>query len=122
MSEETIIQGIHHFAIISSSEASVDFYKRLGFGEIFRKERQNDTVVLLEGHSVEIEIFIDPTHPKRATTPENMGLRHLALKVENIENTAEKLGLEIGPIMNDWVGVRFAFTTDPDGLPIELHE
>ena len=51
-----------------------------------------------------------------------MGLRHLALKVDNIEETVAELGIEIGPVMNDWVGVRFAFTADPDGLPIELHE
>ena len=117
-----MIQGIHHFAIIASSEASVDFYKKLGFQEKFRKIRNYDTVVLLDGHEMQIEMFVDPNHPERATNPENIGLRHLALKVENIERIAEDLDLEIGPIMNDWVGVRFAFTADPDGLPIELHE
>ena len=117
-----MIQGIHHFAIIASSETSVDFYKRLGFRETYRRTRKYDTVVLLDGHGMQIEMFVDPNHPERATDPENMGLRHLALKVEKIEQTVEELGLEIGPIMNDWVGVRFAFTADPDGLPIELHE
>ena len=117
-----MIQGIHHFAIIASSEASVDFYKKLGFQELFRKERNYDTVVLLEGYGIQLEIFVDPNHPKRATNPENIGLRHLALKVENIESTAKALDLDIGPIMNDWLGVRFSFTSDPDGLPIELHE
>ena len=117
-----MVQGIHHFAIIASSEASVDFYKKLGFQELFRKERNYDTVVLLEGYGIQLEIFVDPNHPKRATNPENIGLRHLALKVENIESTAKALDLDIGPIMNDWLGVRFSFTSDPDGLPIELHE
>lgn len=117
-----MIQGIHHFAIIVSSEVSVDFYKRLGFRETYRRERKYDTVIILDGHGMQIEMFVDPNHPKRATNPENMGLRHLALKVEKIEETVEKLNLEIGPIMNDWAGIRFAFTADPDGLPIELHE
>ena len=117
-----MIQGVHHFAIIVSSEETVDFYKKLGFLEIFRKERAYDTIILLEGYGIQLEMFIDPSHPKRATNPENMGLRHLAFKVEKIEETVLELGLEIGPIMNDWVGVRFAFTADPDGLPIELHE
>jgi len=117
-----MITGIHHFAIIASSEVSVDFYKQLGFQETFRRERKYDTVVLLHGHGMQIEMFVDPNHPERATNPENMGLRHLALKVEKIEDTVKELGLEIGPIMNDWVGIRFAFTADPDGLPIELHE
>ena len=117
-----MIQGIHHFAIIASSEESIHFYEKLGFRETYRRERKYDTVVLLNGHGMQIEMFVDPNHPERATNPENMGLRHLALKVDNIEETVAELGLEIGPIMNDWVGVRFAFTADPDGLPIELHE
>lgn len=108
--------------MITSSEASANFYKKLGFRETYRRERAYDTIVLLEGYEMQIELFIDPNHPERATNPENMGLRHLALKVDKIEDTVEKLGLEVGPIMNDWVGVRFAFTADPDGLPIELHE
>ena len=117
-----MITGVYHFAIIASSEESISFYEKLGFRETYRRERKYDTVVLLDGHGMQIEIFVDSNHPERATNPENMGLRHLALKVENIEETVADLGLEIGPIMNDWVGVRFAFTADPDGLPIELHE
>lgn len=117
-----MIQNVHHFAIISSSEVSVDYYKKLGFREIHRKQRNYDTVVLLEGYGVQIEMFVDSNHPRRATKPENIGLRHLALQVDSIEKTVEELGLDIGPVMNDWVGVRFCYITDPDGLPIELRE
>ena len=117
-----MITGVHHFAIIASSEESVRFYTKLGFRETYRRERKYDTVVLLDGYGMQIEMFVDPNHPERATKPENMGLRHLALKVEKIEDTVAEHGFEIGPIMNDWVGVRFAFMADPDGLPIELHE
>lgn len=117
-----MIIGAHHFAIISSSEESADFYKKLGFREMYRRERKYDTVVLLCGHGFQIEMFIDPNHPERATQPENIGLRHLALRVDNIEKTIEELELEAGPVMNDWVGDRFCFIADPDGLPIELHE
>jgi len=117
-----MIQGIHHFAIIASSEESIFFYMKLGFHEYYRKTRKNDTIVLLDGYGIKIEMFIDPNHPKRATDPENTGLRHLALKVENIEDVAKELDVEIGQIMNDWTGIRFAFIYDPDGVPIELHE
>ena len=117
-----MITGIHHIAIIASSEVSVDFYKKLGFQEIYRRNRMYDTVVLLDGHGMQLEIFVDLNHPERATSPENLGLRHVALRVDKIEDTVEELGLEIGPITNDWIGVRFALTADPDGLPIELHE
>lgn len=121
------IKSIHHFAIIVSSEESVQFYKKLGLREVYRKERKNDTVVLLEGYGMQMEMFIDPNHPARVTSPECIGLRHLAFKVEKIEETIEELrlggmGVEESSIMYDWVGERFCFIVDPDGLPIELHE
>lgn len=127
MSNSLGITAIHHFAIIVSSESSVEFYTKLGFKEIFRKERNYDTVVLLSGYGIQIEMFVDANHPERATNPENLGLRHLALRVSNIEEAIEKLketmrDFEVSPIMNDWVGERFCYITDPDGLPIELHE
>lgn len=121
------IVAIHHFAIIVRSEASVEFYTKLGFKETYRRNRKYDTVVLFDGYGIQIEMFVDPNHPERAVSPENIGLRHLALKVGNIDETIEMLKangvkLEVGSIMNDWVGERFCFVTDPDGLPIELHE
>lgn len=121
------ITAIHHFAIIVSSEASVEFYIKLGFKETFRKKRNYDTVVLLSGYGIQIEMFVDANHPDRATKPENLGLRHLALRVSNLEETIEKLkktmgDFEASPIMNGWIGERFCYITDPDGLPIELHE
>ena len=115
-----MVNGIHHFAIIVSSEKSVEFYAKLGFKETFRKVRSYDTVVLLAGHGIELEIFIDPNHPARAEKPENLGLRHLALRVDSCEKMSEEF--ECGPIMKDWVGVNFCFTADPDGLPVEFHE
>ena len=121
------ITAVHHFAIIVSSEASVEFYTKLGFKETYRRKRKYDTIVLLNGYGIQIEMFVDPNHPERATSPENIGLRHIALKVEKIEETIKELnanGLEfgVGPVLSDWVGERFCFVTDPDGLQIELHE
>ena len=116
-----MIQGIHHFAVIVSSESSIEWYRKLGFEEFLRKERKYDTVVLLYGHGIQIEAFIDPTHPPRST-PDPLGLRHLALRCEDIERTVEKLGAEAGPIMDDWIGEKFCFIADPDGNTVELHE
>jgi len=115
-----MIEGLHHIAIISSSEESVRFYERLGFQSTFRKEREYDTIVLMTGNGIELEVFIDPRHSKQETEP--LGLRHLALKVDRIEDALCELGLESGPIMSDWLGVRFCFIKDPDGLTIEFHE
>ena len=116
-----MIVGVHHYSLIASSEASVCFYSSLGFREHQRIERKYDTVVLLNGHGIGLEIYIDPSHPHRER-PEPLGPRHLSLRVDNVEKTVEELGLEAGPIMTDWTGERFCFVADPDGLPVQLHE
>lgn len=115
-----MITGMHHFSIIASSEKSIEFYKSLGFTETFRKDRGYDTIVLMDGYGIGLEIFIDPTHPKRATKPENLGLRLLSLKVDNCEDLKKQY--DCGPINKDWVGVKYCLTADPDGLPIQFHE
>ena len=81
---------IHHVALICSSEKSIEFYNRLGFEVYFRKERSYDTIVLMKGQGVKLEIFIDPNHPHRATEPEALGLRHLALKVDDLDKAREE--------------------------------
>ena len=78
-----MIVGVHHFSIISSSEDSVGFYEKLGFREYKRVERKFDTVVLLNGHGIGLEIYIDPSHPPRER-PEPLGPRHLSLRVDEI--------------------------------------
>ena len=115
-----MILGLHHFAVIASSEVSIAYYERLGFKKVLLIERAQDIVVLLEGYGIELELFIDSNHPPRAQMPENMGLRHLALKVESCLEMTELFFC--GPIMIDWIGRKYCFTEDPDGLPIEFHE
>ena len=117
-----MITGMHHFSIIAASEDSVSFYKRLGFNEFKRIERGHDIVVLLIGYDMWIEIFIDPRHPARATDPENRGLRNISLRVDNLEKTVEELGLESEAMLTDWIGERYCFVKDPDGLLVQLHE
>ena len=97
------------------------FYKKLGFLVFKRVERKQDVVVLLYGHGINIEMFVDAGHP-RPSIPEPLGLRHLALQVDDIVMTSKNLNLEIGPIMKDWLGEKFCFAVDPDGNKIELHE
>ena len=108
------IKELHHIAIIVSSEKSIGFYGKLGFREIDRMDRGYEIIVM--------EFYIDPTHPPRVNRPEAMGLRHLALQVDNLEQTIAKLdGIEVEPI-REVGGKRFTFIKDPDGLPIKLHE
>ena len=74
----------------------------------------------------ELEIFGMADAPKRPNYPEACGLRHLAFKVENIEQTIKELnekGIETEPIREDtFTGKKMTFFFDPDGLPLELHE
>lgn len=126
-----MITQVHHIALIVSSDRCLEFYKLLGFKESFRKERKYDTAVLMYGHGMQLEIFVDSNHPNRYEygDVEPTGLRHFALQVDGtLEDEMERLKeesaeeLNFGPIMNDWRGVRFVFVKDPDGAVIELHE
>ena len=102
----------------------------LGFQESFRKVRSYDVVVLMYGHGMQFEIFVDGRHPsKYEVEKEPTGLRHFALQVDGkLEDEMERLRKEstevlvFGSIMEDWRGVRFVFLKDPDGTVIELHE
>ena len=118
--------AFYRLAIIVSSERSLPFYRQLGFTEIFRKNREKDTVVLMDGCGIQLEFFIDPSHPPHVSDPEQpIGLRRFALKVDDIEKTVSELDLKkenTGPIIDDWMGSRFCIIQDPDGIKLELHD
>ena len=119
--------------IVSDIEAAKDFYvKKLGF-EVIRenyREQRNDWKLDLRigdgAEAIELEIFAELNPPKRVTRPEACGLRHLAFRVEDIEEAVaelEKCGIECEPIRYDeYTQNRMTFFFDPDGLPLELHE
>lgn len=124
------LSQIHHVAIIVSDyQASKDFYvNKLGFSiirENYRKDR-NDWKLDLKLGDCELEIFAEPNPPARVTHPEACGLRHLAFKVDDVETTVkelEELGIPCEPIRFDtYTENRMTFFTDPDGLPLEIHE
>jgi glyoxylase I family protein len=118
-----MIEGIHHVSMLISSEDTLSFYKVLGFTESFRKERQNDKIVLLDGYGMELECFIDPRHPLKAEgLDEPLGCRHFALKTDNIEDTLCSLGVDHTEIGTDWTGIKYCYVTDPDGNQVEFHE
>ena len=120
----------HHIAIICSDYAKAkEFYiDKLGFAleKEFYRPANNDYLRMLRLGDTMLEVFIKPNAPKRVTDPEALGLRHLAFRVENVEEAAAWLnavGIETEPIREDLVnGGRFTFFRDPDGLPLEIHE
>ena len=121
---------IHHIAIIVSNyEISKNFYVNiLGFEilrENYREERDSYKLDLKIGNS-EIELFSMSECPKRLTRPEACGLRHLAFRVNNIEDVIAELnskGIDTEPMrIDEYTGKKLTFFNDPDGLPLELHE
>ncbi|KAA0563056.1 VOC family protein [Bacillus sp. CH30_1T] len=122
---------IHHIAIICSDyNRSKNFYvNKLGFEviqEVYREERNSYKLDLALNEEYVIELFSFPAAPARPSYPEARGLRHLALEVEDIEETVRLLkeeGIESEEIRIDpYTHKRFTFFEDPDGLPLEIYE
>lgn len=121
-----MILGVHHIAIICSSEKSLKFYRKLGYEITSRHPRpeHHDEIVYMSGYGTVLELFIDSMHPARVTNPEANGLRHLALRVTDIEHLVSDFAdYNPEPIRIDAItGEKMSFIKDPDGLPVELHE
>ena len=125
-----MFEQLHHVAmIVSDYERAKEFYvEKLGFPvlrENFRAQRGDWKLDLKFGDG-ELEIFAIPGAPERPNYPEAQGLRHLAFRVDNVEETVaelERRGIPCEPIRTDpFTGGRMTFFHDPDGLPLELHE
>jgi glyoxylase I family protein len=125
-----MITSLHHIAILcSDKQKALTFYvDALGFKlkNSYPRPLRGDEILMLEGYGVVIELFVVKDRPARVTSPEAYGLRHLALKVSDIERLSVMLrarGFEPEPIRNDsFTYEKMTFVKDPDGLPIELHE
>lgn len=125
-----MFKDIHHIAIIGSDyEKTKHFYvDLLGFKVIrenYRSDKDDYKIDLLCGNQ-EIELFIKKDAPKRPNYPEALGLRHLAFKVESVEETVKELnakGIEVEVIrVDEYTNKKMTFFNDPDNLPIEIHE
>jgi glyoxylase I family protein len=123
--------GIHHIALICSDYAiSRRFYvETLGLQvvrETLREARQSWKLDLALPDGTQLELFSFPDSPARVSRPEACGLRHLALRVSELDAAAEQLksaGVVLEEIrLDELTGRRFVFFADPDGLPIELYE
>ena len=122
---------LHHVAIIASDyPRSKHFYTEvLGLpviAEVYREARDSWKLDLRLADGMQIELFSFPAPPPRVSRPEACGLRHLALRVADIEEAVRHLqqhGVEVEAIrVDEYTGKRFTFFADPDGLPLELYE
>lgn len=125
------LSSVHHIAIIVSDigKARKFYVDKLGFEVIrenYRKERNDWKLDLRVDEHTELEIFAEKNPPKRVNRPEACGLRHLAFRVESVEEAVKELaemGIECEPIRTDsFTGEKMTFFFDPDGLPLEIHE
>lgn len=126
-----MLNGIHHVAIICSDyQKSKSFYTRvLGFeiiAETYREQRDSYKLDLALADGTQIELFSFPNPPKRVNTPEAQGLRHLAFRVDSVEDVVAYLkskNIDVEAIRVDEItGKKFTFFQDPDGLPLELYQ
>lgn len=123
-----MLRSQHHVAVTCSNYArSLAFYEKLGFSVVRRvwRETAQDYLTMLRSGDIVLELFEDPNAPPcPEKTP--LGLRHLAFRVENVEQTAawlNAMGIETEPIREDrYNGGRLTFFRDPDGLHLEIHE
>lgn len=125
------LAGLHHVAIIASDYArSKRFYTEvLGLrvvAEHYRAERDSWKLDLALPDGTQVELFSFPSPPPRVSRPEACGLRHLALRVTDLEEAVAHLnahGVATEPVrMDEYTGRRFTFFADPDDLPLELYE
>ena len=115
------LSSIHHIAIIVSDiEKAREFYvQKLGFEVIrenYRAERGDWKLDLRVDEHTELEIFAEKNSPQRVNRPEACGLRHLAFRVESVEEECEPVRFDT------YTKDKMTFFHDPDGLPIEIHE
>lgn len=126
-----MLNGFHHVAIICSDYTrSKAFYTDvLGFSiidENYREARDSYKCDLALPDGSQVELFSFPGAPPRPSRPEAQGLRHLAFKVENLNEviaTLNSKGVNCEPVrVDEYTGKQFTFIQDPDGLPLELYE
>ena len=94
-----MLKGFHHVAVICSDyPRSKAFYTDvLGFtviDENYREARQSYKCDLALPDGSQIELFSFPDAPKRPSRPEAQGLRHLAFKVDALD---EVKGWNVSP-------------------------
>ena len=126
------LSKIHHIAIIGTDyNKTTDFYiNKLKFEKIseYNRPGKNDILLNVKKGDIVLEIFIKKDAPLRPPmpSPEYTGLRHLAFKVDSVEDVLEEFDrLDIvheGLRYDDYDGKKMAFFFDPDGLPLEIQE
>lgn len=123
----------HHLSItVKDPERSKNFYKIFGFREIFRWSNGKTNIIHMKLNDLILEIFSFKDFIKPSLTNIDLyddlkilGLKHIALKVDDIEK-AKNFLIEKGivdknvEIKRGRTGILYFFIKDPDGIYIEI--
>lgn len=128
----------HHHAAISvrNLENSLKFYQDLGYEEVHRwiAEDESLTIVHLKLSDAYLEIFWyaknaqnDPLNYEYANNLEDIGVKHIALQVENLEEALGDLRVkghadDSTKVKQGRTNVRYFFIKDPDDVWVEIIE
>jgi lactoylglutathione lyase len=124
------ISSLGHIGIkVKNLEKSIAFFtETMGFPEMFRLHRDDGRVWLVYLRITDdqyLEIFPEAIQD-RAPEPENNGINHFCLTVENIEEIVHQLEAKgvvlYRPLKTGADNNRQAWIQDPDGNRIELME
>src|SRR3989338_11187226 len=121
-----------HVAIsVNKLEESIEYYTD-HFGFVVDGKFEKPLIFLRfafikkENFRIELFEFKDKVEGRDDLTDLRIrGLRHLAFKVQDIKHSMDVLknsGLSFGSIKNGTSCKYYAFTTDPNGVSIELYE
>ncbi len=141
-----MVVGIHHINIVVSDlDEAIDFFMGIGF-ELFEKKELSgkwiDEVVGLKDVKaiyaalrigdfpvvIELLQYVNPVGDRCefVSLPNTIGIRHVALRVERIEEVVDRLktqGVEFfSEIRTNPYGKRMCYLKGPDGIILELAE
>lgn len=125
------LNKVHHIAIIAgdyskSKHFYIDILGLTIIQEIYRENRDSYKLDLALNGTFIIELFSFPNPPKRVSSPEAAGLRHLAFEVNDIQETRKHIieqGCTAEEIrIDEFTDKKFFFMADPDNTPIEFYE
>ncbi len=123
---------LHHVALtVKNLEESRKFYEDYFSASVVKEFTRPDLkgkAVFLEVGSAQLELweFSDGKENKDSLKDLKIaGIRHIAFEVENLDKASAELrakGLVISEPQLGGSGHCYAFTQDPNGIPIELYE